>query len=148
VRPFELHPLYPAAEQTLLHLVEDATPYGITPGEGWQGGEDPWMAPTAWSAWSLAGLAAEPSQSARRTGVRDPGTNLHAVRERGGPPRPSPRNADRRAALKLLTDLRHASTPAGDLPERVGAQTGIPTSTTPLLWSSAFAVLALRELWP
>jgi GH15 family glucan-1,4-alpha-glucosidase len=57
-------------------------------------------------------------------------------------------HADRRAALKLLADLRRASTRAGDLPERVGAHTGIPTSTTPLLWSSAFAVLALRELWP
>ena len=38
--------------------------------------------------------------------------------------------------------------PAGDLPERVSVHTGIPTSTTPLLWSSAFTVLALRELWP
>jgi GH15 family glucan-1,4-alpha-glucosidase len=55
---------------------------------------------------------------------------------------------DRRVAVKLLTDLRRASTPAGDLPERVGAHTGIATSTTPLLWASAFAVLALRELWP
>lgn len=119
VRPFEPTVLYPAAERTLLHLVEDGTPYGITPGEGWEGGEDPWMAPTAWSAWALAGLAAE---------------------GRGA--------ADRGAALELMQDLRRASTPAGDLPERVGAHTGIPTSTTPLLWSSAFAVLALRELWP
>jgi glucoamylase len=119
IRPFRLSALYPPAERTLLRLVRQATPYGITPGEGWQGGEDPWMAPTAWSAWSLAGIAAE-------TG----------------------RGEDRRAALTLLADLRRASTPAGDLPERVGAHTGIPTSTTPLLWSSAFAVLALRELWP
>jgi hypothetical protein len=156
VRPFGLRALYPAAERTLLHLVEAATPYGITPGEGWQGGEDPWMVPTAWSAWSLAALSAEgPAVPAHatRTGARDPRTNLHAVRERGGPSRPSPRNANRRkadrcAALKLLADLRRASTPAGDLPERVGAHTGIPTSTTPLLWSSAFAILALRELWP
>ncbi len=66
-----------------------------------------------------------------------------------GPSRALPGRAPRdRAALKLLTDLRRASTPAGDLPERVGAHTGIPTSTTPLLWSSAFAVLALRQLWP
>ncbi|MCW2981467.1 MAG: hypothetical protein JWO14_3194 [Solirubrobacterales bacterium] len=149
VRPFGFPPLYPAAERTLLHLVEGATPYGITPGEGWKGGEDPWMAPTAWSAWSLAALAEEPSPTAPRTGARDPRTNLHAVRERGGPSRPSPRtHEDRQAALKLLADLRRASTPAGDLPERVSAHTGIPTSTTPLLWSSALAVLALRELWP
>jgi hypothetical protein len=138
VRPFELRPLYPAAEKTLLHLVEAGTPYGITPGAGWQGGEDPWTAPTAWSAWALAALATD----ARRTGVRGPRTNL-PVREGGVPSRRS-----RRAALDLLADLRRASTPAGNLPERVGIHTGIPTSTTPLLWSSAFAVLALRELWP
>jgi GH15 family glucan-1,4-alpha-glucosidase len=34
------------------------------------------------------------------------------------------------------------------LPERVDARTGTPTSTTPLAWSHAFAILALRELWP
>ncbi len=115
IRPFELHPLYPAAERTLLRLTEGSTAYGITPGEGWQGGEDPWMAPTASSAWALAAL---------------------------------PSHASHRAALALLADLRRASTPTGDLPERVGAHTGVPTSTTPLLWASAFAVLALRELWP
>ncbi|HEY2055471.1 MAG TPA: hypothetical protein VGH14_16185 [Solirubrobacterales bacterium] len=137
VRPFRIRALYPAAERTLLRLVEQGTPFGITPGEGWEGGNDPWTAPTAWSAWALAALA--------RTGVRDPRTNLPAVREGGGPTRPSP---SRRSALTLLNDLRRAATPAGDLPERVGAHTGIPTSTTPLLWSSAFTVLALRELWP
>jgi GH15 family glucan-1,4-alpha-glucosidase len=136
VRPFRFRPLYPAAERTLLHLVHGGTPYGITPGEGWTGGNDPWTAPTAWSAWALAGLAAEE----RGTRVGDPRTNLPAVREGEGP--------RRRAALTLLADLRRATTPAGDLPERVGVRTGIPTSTTPLLWSSAFAVLALRELWP
>jgi hypothetical protein len=135
VRPFRLRALYPAAERTLLQLVREGTRYGITPGEGWTGGEDPWTAPTAWSAWALAGLAAE----APRPGVRDPRTNL-PVREGGGP--------SRGAALSLVRDLRRAATPAGDLPERVGVHTGIPTSTTPLLWSSAFTVLALRELWP
>lgn len=55
---------------------------------------------------------------------------------------------DRRAALRLLADLRRAATPAGSLPERVDAHTGIPTSTTPLTWSAAFAVLTLRQLWP
>jgi hypothetical protein len=138
VRPFDLHALYPAAEKTLLHLVEEGTPYGITPGEGWEGGEDPWTAPTAWSAWALAGLAT----NARVTGGRGPRTNL-PVREGG-----VPSHRSRSAALDLLADLRRAATPAGNLPERVGVHTGIPTSTTPLLWSSAFAVLALRELWP
>jgi Glycosyl hydrolases family 15 len=55
---------------------------------------------------------------------------------------------ERRRALRLLAALRHAATPAGTLPERVDFRTGIPTSTTPLAWSHAFAILALRELWP
>jgi GH15 family glucan-1,4-alpha-glucosidase len=55
---------------------------------------------------------------------------------------------DRGAALHLMTALRRAATPAGLLPERVDAHTGLPTSTTPLGWSHAFAILALRELWP
>jgi glycosyl hydrolase family 15 len=136
VRPFRLTALYPAAERTLLQLVRHGTPYGITPSENWSGGEDPWTAPTAWSAWALAALAAEPC----RTDGRGTRTNLPAVREGGSP--------SRRFALELLSDLRRAATPAGDLPERVGVHSGIPTSTTPLLWSSAFTVLALRELWP
>ena len=100
---------FPAARRTLLRLLAAGTPYGITPGEGWQGGTDPWTAPTAWSAWALAALG------------------------------------DRGAALRLLGDLRRAATPAGSLPERVDARTGVPRSTTPLAWSHAFAVLALRE---
>ncbi|MGD9736441.1 MAG: glycoside hydrolase family 15 protein [Solirubrobacterales bacterium] len=112
VRPFSSPALYPAARRTLLHLAAEATPYGITPGEGWRGGVDPWTAPTAWSAWSLGALG------------------------------------ERRAALRLLADLRRAATGAGALPERVDARTGVPRSTTPLLWSHAFAVLALRQLWP
>ncbi len=112
VRPFSYQALYPAVRRTLLNLAGEATPYGITPGEGWQGGADPWTAPTAWSAWSLAALG------------------------------------ERHAALRLLADLRRAATPAGALPERVDAQTGVPRSTTPLLWSHAFAILALRQLWP
>jgi hypothetical protein len=112
VRPFSIRGLYPAARRTLLRLASHATPFGITPGAGWRGGADPWTAPTAWSAWSLAALG------------------------------------DRRAALRLLADLRRAATPAGALPERVDARAGVPRSTTPLAWPHAFAVLALRELWP
>ena len=55
---------------------------------------------------------------------------------------------DRRAALGLMADLRRAATPLGLLPERVDAETGAPASTTPLAWSHAVAVLAIRELWP
>jgi glucoamylase len=112
VRPFGVRALYPAARRTLLRLLRQGTRFGITPGEGWSGGDDPWSAPTAAAAWALAAL--------------------------GG----------RAAALHALGDLRRAATPAGDLPERVDATTGVPRSTTPLAWSHAFTVLALRELWP
>jgi hypothetical protein len=49
-----------------------------------------------------------------------------------------------RAADRLLAELRLAETPQGTLPERADATTGAPTSTTPLAWSHAFAILALR----
>ena len=112
VRPFPHPELYPAIRRTLNELVAAGGPFGIMPGEGWDGGEDPWSAPTAWSAWSLAALG------------------------------------ERRQALRLLRALRRSATPAGMLPERVDAETGVPRSTTPLAWSHAFAILALRELWP
>jgi len=111
VRPFSRPALYPAARATMLRLARAGGRFGITPGEAWPD-EDPWSAPTAWTAWSLAALG------------------------------------ERRQALRLLGALRRASTPAGDLPERVDARTGVPRSTTPLAWSHAFAILALRELWP
>jgi GH15 family glucan-1,4-alpha-glucosidase len=112
VRPFPHPELYPAIRRTLDELVAAGGRFGITPGEGWDGGEDPWSAPTAWTAWSLAALG------------------------------------EREQALQLLQALRRSATPAGTLPERVDFRTGIPTSTTPLAWSHAFAILALRELWP
>jgi hypothetical protein len=111
VRPFPLPALFPAVRRTLLRLAAHQSRFGITPGENWAG-VDPWMAPTAWTAWSLAALG------------------------------------ERAQALRLLGDLRRAATPAGALPERVDVRSGIPTSTTPLAWPHAFAILALRELWP
>lgn len=111
VRPFPHPGLYPPVRRTLLRLAAHSGRFGIAPSEGWEGGDDPWTAPTAWSAWSLAALG------------------------------------ERRAALRLMTELRRDQTADGLLPERVGARTGIPTSTTPLAWSHAFAILALRELW-
>jgi hypothetical protein len=111
VRPFALPPLFPAVRRTLLGLAAGQTRFGITPSETWPG-PDPWSAPTAWTAWSLAALG------------------------------------ERRQALRLLADLRRASTPAGAIPERVDAHSGVPRSTTPLAWSHAFAILALRQLWP
>jgi hypothetical protein len=112
VEPFRIRPLYPAARETMLRLARRGGRFGITPSENWEGGRDPWSAPTAWTAWSLAALG------------------------------------ERRQALHLLADLRRAATPAGTLPERVDARTGVPTSTTPLAWSHAFTILALRTLWP
>jgi hypothetical protein len=112
VRPFPHPALYPLVRRTLLGLAAASGRFGIVPSEDWDGGIDPWTAPTAWTAWSLAALG------------------------------------ERRSALHLMAELRRDATPAGLLPERVDAHTGIPTSTTPLAWSHAFAVLALRQLWP
>jgi hypothetical protein len=112
VRPFPQPALYPAIRRTLLHLVATReTRFGIVPSQSWHGGDDPWTAPTAWTAWSLATLG------------------------------------ERRPALRLMADLRRAATPLGLLPERVDARTGMPASTTPLAWSHAFAILALRAMW-
>jgi glucoamylase len=112
VRPFRRPALFGAARRTMLQLAAEAGPYGLLPGQGWTGGPDPWSAPTAWTAWSLAALG------------------------------------ERRQALELVQALRRSATPAGTLAERVDAETGVARSTTPLAWSHAFAILALRELWP
>lgn len=121
VRPFARPALYAKARETMLRLARRADRFGITPGEGWEG-SDPWSAPTAWTAWSLAALAASE--------------------------RPPAARADRSASLRLLAELRRAATPLDTLPERVDAGSGIARSTTPLAWSHAFAILALRQLWP
>jgi glucoamylase len=127
VRPFPRPFLYPAVRRTLRRLVaERETRFGLLPSEGWDGGEDPWTAPTAWSAWALATLTRIDRRAGRRRAAA----------------------ADEAAAMALLGDLRRAATPLGLLPERVDADTGLPVSTTPLAWSHAFAILALRELWP
>lgn len=112
VRPFPHPALYPLVRRTLLRLAARSGRFGIVPSETWDGGIDPWTAPTAWTAWGLAALG------------------------------------ERQAALRLMAELRRAATPGNLLPERVDFRTGIPTSTTPLAWSHAFAILALRQLWP
>jgi hypothetical protein len=126
VRPFRIEALYPMARRTLHRLAAGSGRFGILPSEYWDGGEDPWSAPTAWTAWGLAALS------------------RHAA-TRG---RQGMAGVDRRVALRLMATLRRAATPSGLLPERVDAHTGLPTSTTPLAWSHAFAILAIRELWP
>jgi hypothetical protein len=126
VRPFPRPRLFAAVRASLHRLfAERGGRFGIVPSEDWPD-EDPWTAPTAWSAWAFAALAAHERRAGR----------LGLARR------------DRRTALRLMASLRRAATPLGLLPERVDAQTGIPTSTTPLAWSHAFAILALRELWP
>jgi hypothetical protein len=144
VRPFALPALFPAARRTMLRLVGEGTRFGITPGEDWPG-TDPWMAPTAWTAWSLAALAAIEGRSGGRFGGQ---STTPSASTRGSWRREATARVDRRQALHLLADLRRAATPAGALPERVDARSGIPRSTTPLAWPHAFAILALRELWP
>jgi len=112
VQPFPQPALFPLVRRTLLRLAARSGRFGIVPSENWDGGVDPWTAPTAWTAWSLAALG------------------------------------ERLSALQLMAELRRAATPDDLLPERINARTGIPTSTTPLVWSHAFAILALRQLWP
>jgi GH15 family glucan-1,4-alpha-glucosidase len=126
VRPFSRPALYPEARRTLRRLAAGSGRFGLLPAEGWDGGEDPWTAPTAWTAWGLAGLSREAAARGDLATAR----------------------VDRRAALRPMAALRRASTPLGLLPERVDAATGAPRSTTPLGWSHAFAILAIRELWP
>jgi hypothetical protein len=111
VGPFSRSALFPAARRSLRRLVDErGGRFGIVPSKDWPE-DDPWTAPTAWTAWAFAALK------------------------------------DRATALELMGDLRRAATPHGLLPERVDAETGEPRSTTPLAWSHAFAILALRELW-
>jgi hypothetical protein len=52
---------------------------------------------------------------------------------------------ERTPADRLLRSLARAATPAGTLPERVELPDGVAISATPLAWSHAFAILALRE---
>ncbi|HEV7770467.1 MAG TPA: hypothetical protein VGO66_07395 [Solirubrobacterales bacterium] len=125
VQPFPQPALYPAARRSLRQLLADGGRYGIAPSADWPE-RDPWTAPTAWSAWAFAALAGGDLRNGRLALA----------------------HLDRRHALLLLAALRRAATLTGDLPERVDARTGLPRSTTPLVWSHAFAILAMRELWP
>jgi glucoamylase len=123
VRPFPRPALFEPVRRTLLRIDFKSGSYGVLPGEGWPGGRDPWSAPAAWSAWAMAALARQE-------------------------PDPTRAHGNRRVTLDLLERLDKAATEMGTIPERVEANTGIPLSTTPLAWSHAFAILALRELWP
>ncbi len=126
VHPFPHPALFPLARRSLDRLLACCEGrFGIVPSEDWPG-RDPWTAPTAWTAWAFAALSETDQRAGRRPLAR----------------------RDRRTSLRLIGDLRRVATPLGLLPERVDARTGAPRSTTPLAWSHAFAILALRRLWP
>jgi hypothetical protein len=135
VRPFPRPTLFPAVRRSLHRLVDErGGRFGVVPSEDWPE-DDPWTAPTAWTAWAFAALAGRADASAVPLPCY--------LRQRNSGAR-----GDRCAALRLMGSLRRAATPLGLLPERVDARTGEPRSTTPLAWSHAFAILALHELWP
>ena len=55
IRPFPRPPLFGLVRASLQPLLDRAGRFGIEPTEQWAG-SDPWTAPTAWVAWSLAAL--------------------------------------------------------------------------------------------
>jgi len=61
VRPFPQPALYPLVRRTLLRIAATSGRFGIVPSQNWNGGVDPWTAPTAWAAWSLAALGERPA---------------------------------------------------------------------------------------
>jgi glucoamylase len=90
VHPFSVPSLRPQVQKTLLQLAAQATRFGITPGEAWPG-TDPWTAPTAWSAWSLAALGDRPAAlhllGDLRRAATPAGSLPERVDERSGIPR-------------------------------------------------------------
>jgi hypothetical protein len=55
VRPFPRPALFPEVRRSLRLALAHRSRFGIVPSEDWRG-SDPWTAPTAWTAWSLAAL--------------------------------------------------------------------------------------------
>ena len=60
IRPFPHPGLFGDARRTLLRLVADGGRFGLTPSQDWPDA-DPWTAPTAWCAWSLAAHGEPPA---------------------------------------------------------------------------------------
>jgi glycosyl hydrolase family 15 len=83
VRPFPRPALFPAVGHTLLRLVsERESRFGLAPSERWRGGEDPWTAPTAWTAWSLAALGERRAPLGLMADLRRAATPLGLLPER------------------------------------------------------------------
>ena len=138
VRPFPHPALFPRVRRSLDRLLACCEGrFGIVPSQDWPG-DDPWTAPTAWTTWAFAALA-DADRRAGRQATLDHGRRAARL---------DLAQRERRQALRLIGDLRRAATPLGLLPERVDARTGAARSTTPLASSHAFAILALRRLWP
>ena len=111
VRPFPHPALYPLVRRTLLRLAATSGRFGIVPSEDWDGGVDPWTAPTAWTAWSLAALGERRAALHLMAELRRAATpGRHAARARRRPhrhphldhaPRLVPRLRDPRPAPAL-----------------------------------------------
>ena len=82
VRPFPRPALAGAVRRTLLRLQAGSTRFGLLPGEDWAGGDDPWTAPTAWSAWSLAALGERQRALSLLAELRRAATPASALPER------------------------------------------------------------------
>ncbi len=124
VRPFPQPALFPAVRRTLLTLSARSDPLRDHAGRRLDRGRR-----------SLVGADRLDRLEPRR-----------ARRQRTPLRRPRVPTAARRCACSATCAA--PPPPAGALPERVDATTGVPRSTTPLAWSHAFAILALRQLWP
>ena len=81
VRPFPRPALFPAVRRTLLELAAEAGRFGIVPSQDWPE-EDPWTAPTAWTAWSLAALGERRAALRLMRALRRAATPLGLLPER------------------------------------------------------------------
>ena len=135
VHPFPHPALYPLVRRTLLRLAAASGRFGIVP-EDWDGGDDPWTAPTAWTAWSLAALgerhaalhlwpsctALRPRRDAPRAGRRPhrhPDLDHAAgLVPRLRDPRPAPTLAELEQLERQLDLLPRGPTQPGRRPER------------------------------
>jgi glucoamylase len=82
VRPFPRPALFPAARRSLRRLVDErGGRFGIVPSEDWPE-EDPWTAPTAWTAWAFAALRDRSTALALMNDLRRAATPLGLLPER------------------------------------------------------------------
>ena len=80
-RPFPRPALAGQVRRSLRTLLAAGGRFGIEPSEDWPG-EDPWSAPTAWSAWGLAALGDREGASRLLADLRRAATPLGTLPER------------------------------------------------------------------